>query len=270
MAVTLTDLIAQISAIKQVWFSGVTTNGGTTTTLVCSSLIGRQFGAGQRVQVAGQDREIVSLDRNTGTLTFRPAHSSAVASGSAFTITAWTWEEITAAIVRAMYALGESWQVSRATQSTTALDGLHDVWDLPADCNEVVKVRVKAVGRGAWQDYPYFSVVKVDGARKLQLREMVAGPVMVEYLALITIPTEADDYISFGDNDDREAVGFVVNRGMSELLMSERLKAPTAEAARVLGELAQMYKVASENIRAAKKPNVMIGQIRRKPMPEHV
>lgn len=279
MAITLRDILAQVCAVKQCWFSGVSTGLGTATTLVCSSLIGRVHGAGQRVQVANVDREIVAFDRNSGTVTFRPGHSSAIASGAAFTVTPWRWDEMVAAVVRAMYAMGDSWRMTRATESQMSLDGLHQTWDLPSDCESVIKVQVKGVGNVAnvgtlghvlWQDYPYYTVVNVDGARKLQLKEHVAGPILVQYQALITIPNEPNDYVQFGDNDDRDAVGFVVNRALSELLMSDAMVQPVAENARVLREMAASFKGASEAIRAAHKPAQWVGMIKRRPFIEHV
>ncbi|MFM8331898.1 MAG: hypothetical protein ACKN9T_09430 [Candidatus Methylumidiphilus sp.] len=279
MAQTLRDILKQICEVKQVWFDGLSTGAGTTNTLVCSSLIGRAFGAGMRVQVAGVDREIVSLDRNTGTLTFRPAHSSAIAASTGFMVTPWRWDTMVSAVVRAMYVMGDSWKLSRATETTTSLDGLHSIWDLPSDCLSVNKVQVKLVGpisnvatlgHVQWKDYPFYEVINVDGARKLQMREPVWGPLMVQYQALITIPIEPDDYIQFGENDNRDAVGFVVNGALYELLNSDKLIAPTSEVARVIGDVAQQYKINRENIRAARKPAQYTGQIKRRPMPQHV
>jgi len=175
--------------------------------------------------------------------------------------------------------MGESWKLTRATETAGSVDGMHTIWDLPSDVLHVVRVQVKAVGpvintanlgQVAWREYPFYDVINVDGARKLQLREAVAGPLMIQYQSLITIPNEPNDYVQFGDNDDRDAVGFVVNGTLYELLNADKLMSPTAEAARVLGDMAQQYKTSREAIRTTRKPSQYTGQIRRRPMPSHV
>ena len=279
MGMTLRDILKQVAEVKQCWFNGLTTGTGTTSTLICSSLIGATFGAGMRVNVAGADREIVSLDKNTGTLTFRPANGTAIAASTEFTITPWRWSTMIAALMRAMYAMGEDWKLTRATETTSSLDGVHSVWDLPSDCESVSRIQIKAIGDVAntanltsimWEPYPFYTIFSVDGVRKLQLREPVAGPILIHYQALITVPNEPNDYVQLGDNDDRDAIGFLVNRTISELLFSDQLTAPTSEAARIIGDIAMRYRSASEAIRAAHMPTKGSSQRRRDPLPRHI
>lgn len=282
MSVTLTDLIKAVSmAYKKVWASDTTTSAGSTTTLVCSRLIGKQLGAGQWVQVAAADRRVVSFDDSTGTLTFTPAHTSAIASGSAFIVTPRSWDEMVAALTRAMYGMGESWQTVRATDSTSNLSGLRDTWDLPSDCNDVLRIQVKPrppftnmltnVPYEQWEDWPYWEVFSVDGARKLRLTKLVAGPVRLHYRALIVVPTATNEYINFGDNDDREAVAFLVARTQYELLTADQIDNPAAQAARTWGAMAKQLFEISEGIRARRRPSAVVsGQVQLRPMPVQI
>lgn len=272
MSVTLTDLIQQVSmGYRRIWYSGVSTAAGTMNTLVCSGLIGRDFAAGNRVQVAGVDRMVTRFDMNTGTVTFAPAHTSVIASNTAFTMTARSIDEMVAAITRAVWAMGEDWQVTRTTDGQTVLDGLRDTWDLPSDCNAVMRVWLKRRPRGShadavwlgqvWEPFSGYEVVSVDGVRKLQLREQVTGLLRLQYKALITLPTDVNQYISFGDNDEREPLAFIVAQTLHNLYAQDIGSNPTAEAARGWGQLARQYKEEAERIRQMRRPGHGNGQV---------
>lgn len=279
MSVTLTGLIEQVSLLyKDCWHNGVTTATGVTNTAICAGLIGRGIPVGCRIQVSDADREIMAFDNATGTITFRPPHTSAIASETPFTITPLRWDTITAAIIRAVYSMSDSWMMQRATESVAALTGYSDTWDLPSDCHSVRRIEVRRIEAGAdittsstwWEPFPHYSIISVDGVRKLKLSNPITGRIRIHYLALVTIPTDANEYIEFDANEGRDAVGFLVNRAASELFSSEALANPTSERSKTLIAMSDRYRAASEAFRANKMTMAGTSQKRFRSLPRHI
>jgi len=271
-AMTLTDLVAQISAGFGAYASGAATVAGSTTTLIDSTNriepdsthVNRyvRFTSGAN---AGQERLVTAFVRSSATVTLAPALANATAQSDSYEISPLRKQMVVDAIERAVRRAGRKWMVVKLDESGSFSPTAQD-YDLPPDCVAVLNVWINMQLSGGtiseWAPWTRFDVQGPIGARVLSMRGWAADMNIpsnytyqrkLEYLAMPTIPAASGDTLGFDEQAEREMVEFVTEYALYLLHQQSMATNRTGDDARVHNTLMQQHMQQAMQIEQGRK-----------------
>lgn len=276
---TLLELLKNVSLrYGSVYASVTTTSAGTTTTFVSTSLVGRdELGGAQRAVIAGVDYQLTEFDSATGTGTFQPAASSAIASGATVTILPQPRQTMLWAINDGISAMGDSWRALKMVDDYFTLSPLVQSYTLPADCIEVSELLINTrMGIGSVKRYvPHidFDVISQGSGQPklLQMRSDWGGIIgyangtRLLYYANPNKLSNDTDTLGIGELDEREAVYFVELMATAFLIEKDVQYNPVTQSSRAQKSKDQTLKAEAEQIRANRKRTQQPARVRSSP-----
>ena len=282
-ATTLAQIVGEIcQSYKKLYATGTTSSSGSTTTAIASSLIGKDISNGHYITVSSAERLITAFDTTTGTVTFTPAASGAVASGVTYIITPRSWSDLVQVVNRSIRAMGDNWRIQVVDDTSLTFNSTTQTYSLPTACMEVsgIFLNVASTTDTSITQYVPFTKWDVfthsDGTRKLMLRDStgnlngISVGVRLIYYALPSLLTATTDTLGFAERDERDAIEFIVNNSLSLLLEADIANAPTDSSARGWNEIGTRAKTRAEAIRSNYHRLIRPVQVRRYSVARHI
>lgn len=258
MAVKLSEMVAAVAWMYGgIYVSSTATGTGTTTTLVCSDLIGSDLANGHWLDVGGEVRMVSGFDKVNGVVTVGVPFSSAT-TGKAFVASARKRADIKIAIGEAQMAMGLAWLVPMIDETITLIPNVQ-TYDLPEGCVEVQSLYVaKAPVAGqaiVYVPFDYFETVgNADGRRKLVLKDGVgtwaSTKTRLHYSKKPTTLVNDNDTLGLPPEDEASALEFIKNWSVALLLRREATRNATGENARSWIEMAKVLERSAQDARS--------------------